>query len=488
MSFDSAIDRVFAPVADVLESVVFFSIPLTADGSVQLSLILLWLLSAAVFFTVYLNFVTFAKIPYVLSTLWKNRKDVTDHASDGQITSFQALATSLSGTVGLGNIAGVAVAISLGGVGASFWMAMMGFLGMAVKFAEATLSIRYRQHEAIHTKDIAGGPMYYLRMGLSDIHRPRLGKFLSVLFCFCCIGGAIGGGNMFQANQAYSQAVIVMGGAEGFLGQHAWVFGLFLAVLVGLVILGGIEEIAAVTSKLVPFMTLLYMVLGLSVIALRITELPSALAWIVRDAVDLKAGFGAFVGTMLVGIQRASFSNEAGLGSAPIAHSTAKVSHPIQQGLVAMLEPVADTVIICMMTALVITITKVTHDPESATAALKGVALTSAAFETTITGSRYVLALVVFLFAYSTMITWFYYGLKSLNFLVGDKDWVQLLFKVFYCALIFVGTSANLSNVVRFTDSMFFIMAIPNVIGLYFLAPEVKRLKNDYFDRYIQKT
>ncbi|MCD8520231.1 MAG: alanine:cation symporter family protein [Alphaproteobacteria bacterium] len=402
---------------------------------------------------------------------WKMMFDTSYDHKDGEVSTFQALMASLSGTVGLGNIAGVAVAVTTGGPGACVWMIVMGLFSMSTKYAETHLGVKYRRHaSAEHPQAISGGPMYYLRDAFDKHNLPLIGKFMAGLFAVCCIGGAIGGGNMFQANQAYQQALEVTGGADSFLVGYGWLFGLFLAALVGVVIIGGIKSIGNVAGWLVPGMAVVYMGAGAVVLAMHFTAIPQAFTEIIHSAFSLEAGFGGLLGGILVGVQRAAFSNEAGLGSAPIVHCTAKTDTPAQQAMVSMMGPFIDTVIICTMTALVITVTGVHRTTEG----LGGVELTSAAFASGISWFPYVLAVAVFLFAYSTLITWAYYGIKATTYLFGEHDWIELTFKLIFCGFVVVGASAQLSNIISFTDAMILSMGIPNIIGLYLLAPEIK--------------
>ncbi len=495
MNIDSWINEQFAGVSAKVFGALFYSVDIpgvanAAGDPVAVPLLLLWLTAAAAFFTVYLGFINIRYFKHAIDVL---RGQYDDPGSAGQINRFQALATSLSGTVGLGNIAGVAAAISLGGPGAVFWMMIMGVLGMSTKFVEVTLGVKYRHHPDKTNMDrISGGPMYYLRDIFDNRNIPYVGRILSILFAVCCIGGAIGGGNMFQSNQAYGQFVNVTGGDASWWADKGWLFGLILAFMVGLVIVGGIKSIARVTSKLVPIMGGVYLLAGLIVIAMNYAAVPEALVTIFKMALAPEAGVGGFVGILLVGVQRAFFSNEAGLGSAAIVHSTAKTDQPVSQGFVGMLGPFIDTVIICMVTALVIVVTgawqegKTLLDTGESLGGLRGVELTSDAFETAIPGSRYLLTLTVFLFAYSTLLTWSYYGAKCVAYLFGDRAGTELAFKVLFCAFTVVGTSASLSNVIDFTDAMILSMAIPNIIGLYFVAPEVKRDLKQYL-QYVKE-
>lgn len=471
MPIDQAIDAAFAPFSKAIESVIFYAVPVMGH---DIKLIVVWLAAVAIFFTVYLGFINFRHFGHAIDVV---RGKYDDKQGGGQISSFQALMTSLSATVGLGNIAGVAVAISVGGPGATFWMMVMGFFGMASKFAESALGMKYRHHDdPSDPSTVSGGPMYYLRDGFARRGWVKSGKVLAVIFSICVIGGAIGGGNMFQANQAFQQIVNISGGEAGWWADKGWLFGLILSVLVGVVIIGGIQSIARVSSAIVPFMGMLYLVAGLIVIALHYENIPAALKTILYTALTPEAGFGALLGALLMGVQRAAFSNEAGIGSAAIVHAAAQTNSHIGQGFVAMLGPFIDTVIICMITALVIVITGVYEGGVG----MEGVALTSRAFAEGLPWFPYVLAVVVILFAYSTLIGWSYFGLKGVNYLFGEGRVIDLTYKLFFCLFVIVGAAAAMGNIVAFSDALLFSMAIPNVIGLYVLAKEVKIDLKDY--------
>lgn len=471
MSLDQQIDAAFKPIADFLFSIIFFSVPV---AGVDVKIILVWLASAALFFTLYLGFVNFRYFGHA----WKIALGKYDRATDdGEISSFQALAASMAGTVGLGNIAGVAVAISTGGPGAAFWMTMMGLFGMSSKFAEVTLGMKYRHHtNPDDPTTLSGGPMYFLRDGLKARGYPRLGMALAVIFSICVVAGSIGGGNMFQANQSFQQFHIITGGEAGWLEGKGWLFGIGLALLTGAVILGGIKSIANVSSAMVPVMGLVYLIAGIVVIGYHYQNIPSAMMTIVTSAFSLQAGFGAFLGAMLIGVQRAAFSNEAGLGSAPIIYAAARTNHPAQQGMASLLGPFLDTVVICNITALMIVISGAYIDGQG----MEGVALTSRAMESVSPWLSYVLAITVFLFAYSTLIGWYYLGEKGLTFMTGDRRWAVVSFKVFFCLCVVIGSAAQLENLISFTDAMILSMAFPNILGLYIMAPEIKREMNDY--------
>ncbi len=489
-SIDETIDNWFAPVSEFTGSVVFFAIEIKAGETTHsLPLILLWLAAAALFFTVYFGFINIRYFKHAIDIL-RGRYD-EDKPEEGEISRFQALATSLSGTVGLGNIAGVAAAVSVGGPGAVFWMMLMGIFGMSTRFVEISLGVKYRHHpDKDNPEKIYGGPMYYLRDAFDNRGIPYVGHIMAAVFAICCMGGAIGGGNMFQANQAFQQVVNITGGEQSFLIGYGWAFGIGLALLTGLVIIGGIKTIAAVTAKLVPVMGGIYLLAGIVVIALNFQNIPGAFGVIVREALSFEAGLGGFIGALLVGVQRAAFSNEAGLGSGAIVHASARTDQPVSQGFVGMLGPFIDTVIICMVTALVIVITGAYEEGQSIIAqggSIEGVSLTSRAFAQEISWFPYVLALVVFLFAYSTLLTWSYYGTKAAGYLFGEHDWVELAFKIVFLICIVIGSSASLGNLIGFTDAMILSLAIPNIVGLYLLAPELKRDLKKYLEHIKEK-
>ncbi len=466
MAVDQTINDAFEPVSRALTDIIFYSANI---GGLDVKLILLWLVAAALFFTLYLGFINLRYFAHAIDVLrGKFRKE----GDDGQISPFQALMTSLSGTVGLGNIGGVAVAVSVGGPGAVFWMAMMGLFGMSTKFAEVAMGVKYRHHpDPNDPKKISGGPMYYLRDAFDNRGIPYLGHIMAGLFCICVIGGAIGGGNMFQANQSFQQLVNVTGGEAGFMADKGWAYGLFLAILTGLVIIGGIKSIARVASKIVPLMGAIYLIAGIVVIAMFYKNIPGAFMIIFQLALTPEAGLGAVMGALLMGVQRAAFSNEAGIGSAAIVHATAQTDSHIRQGFVGMLGPFIDTIVICMVTALVIVITGAYTGSDG----LEGVSLTSRAFEEGISFFPYILSFTVFLFAFSTLIAWSYYGLKGATYLFGESKAVDLTYKLFFCICIVIGASSSLDHIIGFSDAMIFAMAIPNLIGLYLLAPEIKR-------------
>ncbi len=471
-SIDEKINALVSPVSNAIVAFIFTSVPV---NGVAVPLIVVWLIAAATFFTFYFRFINLRALKHALELV---SGKYSDPRAAGEVSHFQALATALSGTVGLGNIAGVAIAVSLGGPGATFWMILAGFLGMSSKFVECTLGVKYRN--VYEDGTVSGGPMYYLQKGLAERGMGGLGRVMAIFFAICCIGGSIGGGNMFQVNQAFQQVVNITGGETSFMADKGWLFGVVTAFIVGLVIIGGIKSIARVTEKIVPFMGLLYITTGLVVIAFNYPLIPDAFGQIIAGAFSPEGVTGGFIGVLITGFKRAAFSNEAGVGSAAIAHSAVKTNHPVTEGMVALYEPFVDTIVVCTITALVIIITG-SYDP---TASTSGVELTSRAFATALPWFPYVLSLAVVLFAFSTMISWSYYGLKSWTYLVGEGKRNETIYKLMFLAFVVIGASMNLQPVVDFSDAMIFIMTLPNVIGLYLLAPVVKRELDDYWAKY----
>ncbi len=541
LSLPEKIDAAMGPVTDVAGRIVFWGFPV--GGGLTLPFVLIVLAGTAVFLTIYFKFINLRGFGIALRTA---KAKYTDPKAPGEITHFQALSAALSATVGLGNIAGVAVAIGLGGPGATFWMIVMGLCGMTTKFAECTLGVKYRKIDS--RGHVHGGAMYYLRDGLRERGMGGLGSVLAVLFAIFVIGGAFGAGNMFQANQAFSQfsGTFLPEGAGG--GNAPFIFGVVLAVLVGLVIIGGIVSIARVTSFLVPFMCGIYVLAALVIIFSNIGEILPAFGLIIKSAFSAEAVGGGIVGVLIQGIKRAAFSNEAGLGSAPIAHSAVKTDKPASEGFVALLEPFIDTVVVCTMTALVIIITgtwqisgtvngeqgvpvfkspaateqlrtiengQFVHTRESKGDYLEviglvskkdrsateingwipadslenmgGVTVTSMAFESVIGWFPTILAIAVMLFAFSTMISWSYYGEQGVNYLFssfGEKgtNIAVVVYKVVFCICIVFGASASLGNVINLSDALVFAMVLPNMVGVYLLLPVVKREAESYIE------
>ncbi len=470
VSLDDRINETIGPFADAVVDFIFYAVPV---AGADLPLVLVWLLVGAIVFTFYMGFINFRGFAQAIRIV---RGDYSNPADSGEVSHFQALTAALSGTVGLGNIAGVAIAVSLGGPGATFWMILAGLLGMSAKFVECTLGVKYR---VINDRGVvSGGPMFYLTKGLADRGMARFGKVLAVVFAVMCLGGSFGGGNMFQVNQAFQQFESVTGGDSSFLHGHGWAFGLVMAIFVAVVIIGGIKSIARVTDKLVPFMCGVYVLAAFVVIFANLEAVPEAFGLIIHGAFSNDAVAGGFVGVLIQGFRRATFSNEAGIGSAPIAHAAVRTNEPITEGLVSLLEPFIDTVVVCTMTAVVIVLTG-TYKIDGA----DGIALTSAAFESVISWFPYVLALAVILFAFSTMITWSYYGTKAWTYLVGDSKAADIGYKIVFCMFVVIGASLTLTKVTDFSDAMIFAMAFPNVIGLYIMAPEVKRDLASYLAR-----
>jgi len=479
-SLDQRIEAMIRPVADAVSGQIFRAVRVggTDEAPVMFPLIVGWLILGGLVFTVYLGFINLRGFAHGFRLLRGDFSSKRD-AGPGEVSHFQALTSAVSGTVGLGNIAGVAVAITIGGPGATFWMVLAGLLGMSTKFVECTLGVKYRLEKADGT--VSGGPMYYLSRGIAENY-PGMKWFgwkLAIIFAICTMLGAIGAGAMFQANQAYSQLLNVTGGAEGPLAGNALWFGLAYAALAGAVVLGGITRIGSVTAKLVPSMAVLYVLGCLFVILTNIGQLPGAIGAIFTGAFTGEGAVGGIIGALIVGFRRAAFSNEAGLGSSAIAHSAVKTRDPVTEGFVALWEPFIDTVVICTMTALVIIIT----GQYLVAGGGDGVQLTSNAFGSVVSWFPYVLTFAVLLFAFSTTITWGYYGAKAAAFMARENKGVLYGFKIFYLFTAVLGCTLQLSSLVDIADALLFIMAIPNLIGVYLLMPVVKRELNAYWAR-----
>lgn len=506
LGLDEKINQAFTPIANTIESIVLYSIP---AGGTQIPLIVIVLSLGGLFFSIYFGFPAITKFALALrvvqgkyddietkdapvthpeETVFTVDGDIVGTLKDenpnhhGEVSHFQALATAVSGTVGLGNIAGVTIAITLGGPGATFWMIISGLLGMTLKFVECTLGVQYR--DINENGVVYGGPMYYLSKGLKEKGYTGLGKFLAAFFAVLCIGGSFGGGNAAQSNQAAAQISSLFnmtGGSSGFI------IGLGIAILVGVVIIGGIKRIATVTEKLVPLMAVVYILACIIVIGTHYQFIGTAFSQIFTQAFNPQAGLGGLIGVLVIGFRRAAFSNEAGAGSASIAHSAVRTKYSASEGLVALLEPFIDTVVVCTMTALVIiifngngTFTYGSQAVEINGATYQGATLTSLAFADSISWFPSVLTIAIFLFAVSTMISWSYYGQQAWMYLFGKSKAMEYTYKFLFLAFIIIGASANMSAVWGFSDAMILAMVFPNMIGLLFLFPVVKK----QLDRY----
>jgi AGCS family alanine or glycine:cation symporter len=466
---DDAVNANFETVSTQVQKVIFYSVKI---NGVDFPIVVGWLALAAVVFTIYFRGINVRGFKHAIQLV---KGDYTRPDEVGEVSHFQALATAVSGTVGLGNIAGVAVAITLGGPGATFWMIIAGLLGMASKFTECTLGVKYRRENA--DGSVSGGPMFYLSRGLAEQGKAGLGKVLAAAFAVFCILGSLGGGNAFQSNQAFAQMKAVTGGDDGFLGGGASgvLFGIVLAAFVGVVIIGGIKRIAKVTDKLVPFMAIFYVSCCLIVLGANLGAIPEAFRLIFEGAFTGEGITGGVVGVLIVGVQRAAFSNEAGLGSAAIAHSAVQTNRPVTEGYVALLEPFIDTVVICTMTALTIVITGAYTNEGT-----EGVQLTSQAFETVLPWFPNALALAVVLFAFSTQLAWSYYGAKATAYLTNESRIADLVYKGVFLLFVVIGAASSLDVIIGFSDAMIFAMSIPNLIGVYLLMRVVKRELTEY--------
>lgn len=460
-------DALFGILIGWMSAVMFWEIP-----GLGMPLVVAWLLLGAVYFTLQMRFVNIRLFRHAIE-LVSGKFD--DPNSTGEVTHFQALASALSATVGLGNIAGVAIAVGTGGPGAVVWMVAIGVLGMSSKFVECSLGQKYRQIRP--DGRIMGGAMYYLSEGLKQERgMPGLGKGLAIAFCLLCIGGSLGGGNSFQVKQSLDQVATVL----PIFAEMPWLYGLLMTIGVGVVIIGGIQRIASVADKIVPFMCGFYVLGCLYILGSHASEIPGAIGIIIDGAINPDAAYGGVIGVLIIGIKRAVFSNEAGTGSAAIAHSAAKVTHPVEEGIVALLEPFIDTVIVCSMTALVIVITGAYADPANAALieAKQGGALTSAAMGSVVSWFPALLSLAVVLFAFSTMISWSYYGERCWAYMFGDGS--SMVYRVIFLICTFLGSVVTATNILDFSDMMVLGMAFPNIAGLLLLSRGISKDLAEY--------
>ncbi len=478
----TALNDLFGEINGYLATVFFFDV---MPGSSELPFIVAWLVVGAVFLTVRMSFINLRMFRHAYHIL---RGKYSTPGTEGEVTSFQALTTALSATVGLGNIAGVAIAIMIGGPGATFWMIIAGFFGMTSKFTEATLAQMYR--EVRPDGHIMGGAMEYLSRGLADKGWSQTGKVLAIIFSVLTIGGSLGAGNAFQVSQSLTAVQIQI----PLLADQPWIYGVVMGTLVAVVIIGGIRRIAHTAEAIVPAMVTIYVLACLWIILSNATLIPDAVGKIITEAFTPAAGMGGLIGVLVQGFKRAAFSSEAGIGSAAIAHATAKVAYPVRQGIVALMEPFIDTIVICTMTALVIIVTGVYNSPEHAdlVANKAGAGLTSVAFGSAISWFPIILSLSVVLFAYSTMISWSYYGERCWTFLFGESS--TMAYRIIFVIFVVVGSVTSASNILEFSDLLILGMALPNFIGLYILHGKVKealtvylaKLKSGELDREVQ--
>lgn len=473
---DKKIDELVAPILGKITDIVFY--PLVING-VEVPIIIVMLLLSAILFTLYTRGVSVWGFKHAIDIVIGKHKYLKDDEGDeGEVSSFQALTTALSGTIGLGNIAGVAIAITMGGPGAVFWMIIGAFFGMTAKFMEATLGVKYRRFNP--DGSVSGGPMHYISHGLTRMKLRWLGQPLAILFSWMCIAQALSGGNMFQINMATAQIVEITGRENSFFYHNSWVIGLIMAIVIATIIIGGIKSIAKVAEKIVPLMCLIYVGSGLIVVFAHFTNIPEVFRIIFNEAFNPRAVEGGIIGCIIWGLRRSVQSNEAGVGSAPIAYAAVKTKEPVSQGFVSLLEPFIDTVIVCSITAFVIIVTGAYTNTDG----LAGAELTSKAFASVMPFFPKVLAGVIIMFALSTIISWSYYGLKSWNFLFGEGRKRTRAFQIIFCLFIIIGSSVNMVSVIDITDATMFGMAVPNLIAIFLLAPQVLNDLKDYCKRY----
>ena len=469
MNIDAFMDKHVAPISDFIAKIIFYPIKI---GSSEVPIIIFWILFAGIFFTIYFKGIAIWGFKHAVDLIVKPKKD---GSGEGEVSSFQALATALSGTIGIGSIAGVAISISIGGPGAAFWIFLGAILGMSIKFVEATLAVKYRRFNL--DGSISGGPMHYIAHGLTRKNMRWLGQPLSVVFAILCIGGGITGGNMIQINQTAHQIIFITGGEHSIFHGFTWVIGLIAAILIGLVVVGGIKSIAKVTTILTPTMCALYIISGLIVIGYHIMDIPAGIALIVKEAFHPTAVAGGVFGTIIIGLRRSVQSNEAGTGAAAIVYATAQTKEHVSQGFVALLETFL-TGVLCLFTSFAIVFSGVLENTKIGE--ISGIELASNAFQSVIPFFPIVLSVIAVLFAMSTLISWAYYGQKAWTFLLGEGKKRVLTFNMIYCLFIIIGSCMNVQSIIDITDAMMIAMCVPNVIVLYILCKDVKKDLKEY--------
>ncbi|MBR2068178.1 MAG: alanine:cation symporter family protein [Candidatus Gastranaerophilales bacterium] len=474
MNVDAFMDEHIAPFSDAVAKIIFY--PISCFGT-KVPLIIFWILFAGIFFTIYFRGICVWGFKHAIDLIKKPAEKSSD--GSGDVSSFQALATALSGTIGIGSIAGVAISISIGGPGAAFWIFAGALLGMSIKFIEATLAVKYRRFN--EDGSVSGGPMHYIAHGLTRKKLRWLGQPLAVIYAVLCVGGGITGGNMIQINQSTHQILFITGGEHSFLYGCGWIFGLIVAVLVGMVTMGGIKSIAKVTTVLVPTMCIMYIVSGLIVILANILNIPQALGLIINEAFHPQSIAGGIFGVIIIGLRRSVQSNEAGTGAAAIVYAAAQTKEPVSQGFVALLETFL-TGILCLFTSFAIIFSGVLDN--TTIGEISGIELASNAFQSVIPFFPYILSLIAILFALSTLISWAYYGQKAWTFMFGEGKKRAITFNLIYCIFIVIGSVMNVRSVVEITDAMMIAMCVPNIIVLYVLCPEIKRDLIDYCKRF----
>lgn len=476
MTVNDFVENYVGRITDAIAAFIFT--PISIFGA-QVPIIILWILSAGIFFTFYLRGIPIWGFKHSLKVISGAKKD---NGGDGEVSAFQALSTALSGTIGMGSIAGVAIAISIGGPGATFWILVGAIFGMSLKFVEASAALIYRTFNL--DGSVSGGPMHYIAHGLTKKKMRWLGQPLSVLFASVFIGAALSGGNLIQINQTTKLLIDVTGGETSFLASHAWVMGVSVAIVVGLITIGGIKSIGRVTEKIVPFMCMLYVIGGLAVVAVNYQHIPQAFAVILKEAFFPQSVVGGIFGTIIIGLRRSVQTNEAGTGSAPIVYAATKTKDSIAPGFVSLIEPLI-CAMMCILTAFIVTVTG-TYQTEPGQ--ITGIEMVSDAFAMVLPFFPKILTVVVMLFALSTIISWAYYGQKCWNFLFGEGFKRSLTFNIIYLVVIVIGSELNVKSVINIVDAMMISTSVPNIIALYILAPEIREELRLYCQKMKLKT
>jgi AGCS family alanine or glycine:cation symporter len=478
MNLDSLIDSMLSPIADKISGIIFYSV--TIHG-VKVQLLVALLMFAAFYFTLRTKFIGIWGFKHAVKLLTKNytHKDAIKRKKKGEVSSFQALTATISASAGIGNVAGSAAAVSLGGPGVIFWMVTAGFFSMALKFSEVLLGIKFREVNPDGT--VAGGPMYYIKNGLKyNKYLKGFAPYLSKIYAVCCIFAMIGGWNLFQINAMTTQITEVTGGKNSFFYGQSWLLGLIVAIITYFTIIGGIKAIGKFTSKVTPVMCTLYVTSAFIICLMNIGHIPSTIHLILSQAFHPKALAGGAFTCMLWGFRRAMFANESGLGTAPIAFSAVKTSKPVAQAFIAMLQPFVDTVIVGSATAFVIVVSGVylTHT------GLAGIEMTSSAFATVCPFFPILLTFMASCFVLSTMLCGSYYGVKSWNFLFGESIVTTRTFQIIYCIFIIIGSAMNFKSIINLSDAFTLFLAVPNLIAVFLLSDVIMKELKRYCKRY----
>ena len=479
MNLDAAIDSLLSPIADKVSGFIFSYVTI---GNVKVEFLIALLISAAIYFTLRTGFIGFWGFKHAIKLITNNyvhnNPNGYQRKKKGELSSFQALSATISASAGIGNVAGSAAAVSIGGPGVIFWMIVAGLFSMALKFSEVLLGVKFRKTNADGT--VSGGPMYYILAGLRGKYSQKFAPVLAKTYAVCCIFAMIGGWNLFQINAMTAQFTEVTGGDNSVFANNGWILGTIVAVITWFTIIGGIKAIGKFTSKVTPIMCSLYVISAFLVCIVNIHHLPETIVLIIKEAFSPKAMTGGAFACLLWGFRRAMFANESGLGTAPIAFSAVNTNKPVAQAFISMLQPFVDTVIVGVATAFVIVVSKAYLSVDG----IAGIELTSKAFATICPAYPILLTIMASCFVLSTMLCGSYYGLKAWNFLFGDSKLKTRAFQSVYCICIVAGSAMNFQSIINLSDAVTLFLAVPNLIAVFALSGVVIKELKRYCERY----